>query len=169
MRALEATIRRRCPDAGLVHHSDRGSTYASEDYRDLLAKHGIACIMSRPGNCIDNAAMESWFSTVKFELGETFPSTSRAKEQLFEYIASGASVSNLSAGVDQAHYCAAAKRVICARLRGGTWASKTRSPSSSAAFKGQLACLRYRHVAADPSKMRRTARPDRSRAGGLRV
>ena len=86
MRALEAAVRRRCPDAGLVHHSDRGSTYASEDYRDLLTAHGIECSMSRRGNCLDNAAMESWFSTVKFELGETFPSIGRAKEQLFEYI-----------------------------------------------------------------------------------
>jgi putative transposase len=86
MRALEAAIRRRCPEAGLLHHSDQGSTYASEDYQDLLAAHGIECSMSRRGNCLDNAAMESWFSTVKFELGETFESIHRGKEQLFDYI-----------------------------------------------------------------------------------
>lgn len=86
MRALEMAIRRRCPDAGLLHHSDQGSTYASEDYQRLLTAHGIECSMSRRGNCLDNAAMESWFSTVKLELGETFPSLRRAKEQLFEYI-----------------------------------------------------------------------------------
>lgn len=86
MRALEAAIRRRCPSAGLLHHSDQGSTYASEDYRDLLEANGITCSMSRRGNCLDNAAMESWFSTVKFELGETFESIGRAKEQLFDYI-----------------------------------------------------------------------------------
>ena len=86
MRALEAAIRRRCPSAGLLHHSDQGSTYASEDYRDLLDANGITCSMSRRGNCLDNAAMESWFSTVKFELGETFESIGRAKEQLFDYI-----------------------------------------------------------------------------------
>lgn len=86
MRALAAAIRRRCPDAGLLHHSDQGSTYASEDYRDLLDAHGITCSMSRRGNCLDNAAMESWFSTVKFELGETFESIHRGKEQLFDYI-----------------------------------------------------------------------------------
>lgn len=86
MRALEAAVRRRCPDAGLLHHSDQGSTYASEDYRDLLASHGIECSMSRRGNCLDNAAMESWFSTVKFELGETFDSLGRGKQQLFDYI-----------------------------------------------------------------------------------
>jgi transposase InsO family protein len=86
MRALEAAIRRRCPSAGLVHHSDQGSTYASEDYQDLLDAHGIVCSMSRRGNCLDNAAMESWFSTVKTELGETFESIHRGKEQLFDYI-----------------------------------------------------------------------------------
>lgn len=86
MRALEAAIRRRCPSAGLLHHSDQGSTYASEDYRDLLDEHGIVCSMSRRGNCLDNAAMESWNSTVKAELGETFESIAHGKEQLFDYI-----------------------------------------------------------------------------------
>ena len=86
MRALEAAIRRRCPSAGLLHHSDQGSTYASEDYRDLLEANGIVCSMSRRGNCLDNAAMESWNSTVKFELGETFESIHHGKEQLFDYI-----------------------------------------------------------------------------------
>lgn len=86
MRALEAAIRRRCPSAGLLHHSDQGSTYASEDYRDLLDEHSIVCSMSRRGNCLDNAAMESWFSTVKAELGEVFESIGRGKEQLFDYI-----------------------------------------------------------------------------------
>jgi transposase InsO family protein len=86
MRALEAASRRRCPSAGLLHHSDQGSTYASEDYRDLLKANGITCSMSRRGNCLDNAAMESWFSTVKFELGETFESIGRARDLLFDYI-----------------------------------------------------------------------------------
>jgi transposase InsO family protein len=86
LRALEMAIRRRCPEAGLLHHSDQGSTYASEDYQDHLAAHGIACSMSRRGNCLDNAAMESWFSTVKAELGEDFESMHVAKDQLFDYI-----------------------------------------------------------------------------------
>ena len=60
--------------------------YASEDYRDLLEAHGSTCSMSRRGNCLDNAAMESWFSTVKFELGETFESIHAGKQQLFDYI-----------------------------------------------------------------------------------
>ena len=86
VRALEQALRRRCPDAGLLHHSDQGSTYASEDYRRILAAYGITCSMSRRGNCLDNAAMESWFSTLKSELGERFDDPGRAKHQLFDYI-----------------------------------------------------------------------------------
>jgi transposase InsO family protein len=86
IRALEMALRRRGPPVGLLHHSDQGSTYASEDYQALLDGHGIQCSMSRRGNCYDNAAMESWFSTLKSELGERFESAARAKEQLFEYI-----------------------------------------------------------------------------------
>jgi transposase InsO family protein len=86
IKALEMALRRRCPDEGLLHHSDQGSTYASEDYQRILEKHGITCSMSRRGNCYDNAAMESWFSTLKSELGEQFESAWDAKEKLFEYI-----------------------------------------------------------------------------------
>ncbi len=84
--ALDQALRRRCPEAGLLHHSDRGSTYTSEDYRRILEKRGIVCSMSRTGNCYDNAAMESWFSTFKAELGETFESIRRGKDQAFDYI-----------------------------------------------------------------------------------
>jgi putative transposase len=86
LNALNQALRRRHPEAGLLHHSDQGSTYASEDYRRALAMHGITCSMSRRGNCYDNAAMESWFSTLKFELGERFDSPSHVKHQLFDYI-----------------------------------------------------------------------------------
>ncbi len=86
MAALAAAIKRRRPDIGLLHHSDRGSTYTCEDYRELLEQHGIVCSMSRTGNCYDNAAMESWNSTFKFELGETFESIRRAKDLAFDYI-----------------------------------------------------------------------------------
>jgi transposase InsO family protein len=86
MKALDMAVRRRCPDASLVHHSDRGSTYASEDYQRELDARGITCSMSRRGNCLDNAAMESWFSTFKSELGEHFESYAAAKEQTFDYI-----------------------------------------------------------------------------------
>jgi transposase InsO family protein len=86
IRALEMAIKRRCPDAGLLHHSDQGCTYASEDYQKVLTAHGITCSMSRRGNCHDNAVMESFYSTVKSELGERFPSFGEAKMEIFDYI-----------------------------------------------------------------------------------
>ena len=86
IRALEMALRRRCPEAGLLHHSDQGSPYASEDYQDLLGAHGITCSMSRRGNCYDNAVAESWFSTLKSELGERFESYAETKEKLFDYV-----------------------------------------------------------------------------------
>ena len=69
LKALDMAIRRRWPDAGLLHHSDQGSPYASEDYQRVLQANDITCSMSRHGQCYDNAAMEGWFSTFKFELG----------------------------------------------------------------------------------------------------
>lgn len=86
LRALEMAIKRRCPETGLLHHSDQGCTYASEDYQKRLAAHGITCSMSRRGNCHDNAVMESFFSTVKSELADRFPSFGEAKMELFDYI-----------------------------------------------------------------------------------
>ena len=86
IKALEMALKRRCPDAGLLHHSDQGCTYASEDYRAVLETHGITCSMSRRGNCHDNAVMESFFSTLKSELGERFESHGDAKMELFDYI-----------------------------------------------------------------------------------
>ena len=86
LKALDMALRRRCPETGLLHHSDRGSTYASEDYQEVLERYGITCSMSRRGNCLDNAAMESWNSTIKSELGERFESPADAKAKLFDYI-----------------------------------------------------------------------------------
>ena len=84
--ALTMALNRRCPETGLLHHSDRGSTYASEDYQDRLAAHGITCSMSRTGDCYDNAVMEAFFSTLKTELADTFGSHGQAKRELFDYI-----------------------------------------------------------------------------------
>jgi putative transposase len=84
--ALHQALQRRCPDTGLLHHSDRGSPYASEDDQAVLEAHGITCSMSRRGDCYDNAVMESLFSTVKTELGEHFESGDLAKIELFDYI-----------------------------------------------------------------------------------
>jgi transposase InsO family protein len=86
IKALEMALKRRGPAIGLLHHSDQGCTYASEDYQRLLTARGIVCSMSRRGNCYDNAVMESFFSTVKSELGERFASNGEAKMQLFDYL-----------------------------------------------------------------------------------
>lgn len=86
LRALDQAIRRRRPTKGLLHHTDQGSPYASEDYQAVLDRAGIVCSMSRRGNCHDNAAMESWNATLKAELGETFESAGDAMRKLFDYI-----------------------------------------------------------------------------------
>lgn len=86
LKALDMALKRRGPATGLLHHSDQGSPYASEDYRSRLAAFGITCSMSRRGNCYDNAVMESFFSTVKSELADQFASFADAKMELFDYI-----------------------------------------------------------------------------------
>jgi putative transposase len=86
IKALEMALKRRAPEAGLLHHSDQGCTYASEDYQRILDVRGITCSMSRRGDCYDNAVIESFFSTVKSEEGERFPSFGEAKMALFDYI-----------------------------------------------------------------------------------
>jgi putative transposase len=65
--ALHQALRARRPRPGLVHHTDRGSPYASEDYRRVLAAHAITASMSRTGDCYDNAVAESFFATLKAE------------------------------------------------------------------------------------------------------
>lgn len=86
--ALEMAIQRRFPGEGLMHHSDRGSQYASDDYQRLLSKHGITCSMSRKGDCYDNAPMESFFATLKKELihHEDYETREEARQSIFEYI-----------------------------------------------------------------------------------
>ena len=66
--ALNRALRARRPGPGLLHHSDRGSPYASDDYRQALAKSAIRASMSRTGDCWDNAVAESFFATLKAEL-----------------------------------------------------------------------------------------------------
>jgi putative transposase len=65
---LNAALRARRPPPGLVHHSDRGSPYASDDYRQVLTRNGIRASMSRTGDCWDNAVAEGFFATLKAEL-----------------------------------------------------------------------------------------------------
>jgi putative transposase len=84
--ALAQAVQRRAPGPGLVHHSDRGTTYTSADYRAMLDVHAFTASMSGTGNCYDNAAMESWFATLKAELGDTFADDATAAAALFSYI-----------------------------------------------------------------------------------
>jgi transposase InsO family protein len=86
LKALEMAVQRRCPEPGLLHHSDRGCTYTCEDYQTYLAARGITCSMSRRADCYDNAVMESFFATVKKEEADRFPSYGDAKMALFDYI-----------------------------------------------------------------------------------
>lgn len=86
--ALEEALRTRKPVGGILHHSDQGSQYASDDYRAALAAHGMACSMSRKGDCWDNAVAESFFATLKAELVQDADYQTRAEAQrsIAEYI-----------------------------------------------------------------------------------
>jgi transposase InsO family protein len=86
--ALTMALGRRKPERGLVHHSDRGSQYASTEYRELLAQHGIECSMSRKGDCWDNAVVESFFGTLKAELLDrcSWPTHEDTRIEIARYI-----------------------------------------------------------------------------------
>jgi putative transposase len=88
LEALGMALARRRPPQGLVHHSDRGSQYASAAYQARLAQHGIQSSMSRRGNCWDNAVAESFFATLKVELvhGVTWATRVGAQVELFDYL-----------------------------------------------------------------------------------
>lgn len=84
---LMAILRRGRPQA-VLHHSDQGSQYTSEDFQHLLDSHGIICSMSRRGNCWDNAAMESFFSTLKTERlsRKRYRTLEELRADVFDYI-----------------------------------------------------------------------------------
>jgi len=87
--ALRKALAQRCPPKGVLHHSDRGSQYAAREYTAALAAAGFVASMSRAGNCYDNAAMESFWSTCKTdtELDRIVPATRRDAElAIFDYI-----------------------------------------------------------------------------------
>jgi transposase InsO family protein len=86
--ALRMALSRRVVEAGLVHHSDRGSQYASNDYTDLLQAHGIEISMSRKGNPWDNAACESFMKTLKYEevLRNEYRDLSEARASIREFL-----------------------------------------------------------------------------------
>ena len=81
-------LSRRRPAGELMHHSDRGSQYASNDFQSLLDEHGIECSMSGAGNCYDNAAVESFFALLKRErvYRRQYRTRQEAKTDLFDYI-----------------------------------------------------------------------------------
>ena len=86
--ALRMALIQRQPGAGLLHHSDRGSEYASQSYQELLHQHHIQISMSRKGDCYDNALIESFWGILKEECFglEIFPTIKEAKTAIFEYI-----------------------------------------------------------------------------------
>ena len=86
--ALSRAVERRRPEAGLLHHSDRGCQYTSAQYREVLASHGVTVSMSRTGNCWDNAVAESFFATLKNELvhRRQWRDRNELRSALFEYI-----------------------------------------------------------------------------------
>ena len=86
--ALKMALLHREPDGNLIHHSDRGSQYASEDFQQLLIENRITVSMSGRGNCYDNAMMESFWATLKTELihQEHYQTRQQARQSIFEYI-----------------------------------------------------------------------------------
>ena len=88
LQALKQAILRRNPSKGLICHSDRGSQYAGNDFKALLAQHEFIGSMSKKGDCWDNAVAESFFHTLKVELIHRmkFKTREEAKRRIFEYV-----------------------------------------------------------------------------------
>ena len=86
--ALQMALSYRHPKGGLIHHSDQGAQYLSNDYQLLLKRYGITCSMSRRGNCYDNAAVESFFSLLKREriYRRHYRTRDEARADIFDYI-----------------------------------------------------------------------------------
>ena len=85
---LQIALGRHHPAAGLLHHSDRGSQYASYAYQDLLGAHGIVCSMSRKGECLDNAVAERFFGSLKREwtAPRSYATRQEARDDIIAYI-----------------------------------------------------------------------------------
>lgn len=84
--ALRMAIDHRQPNAGVLFHSDQGIEYAAHSFQSLLRTHKLEPSMSRRGNCYDNAHMESFFASLKLEMGQDFRSASDAVDQIRDYI-----------------------------------------------------------------------------------
>ncbi len=88
IQALDRAVKAQKPPPGLIHHSDRGSQYASHDYQERLKKHKMICSMSRKGNCYDNACIESFHGILKRELvyREKFSTRQIAQQRIYWYL-----------------------------------------------------------------------------------
>ena len=88
IKALNNAVMRHKPPKGLIHHSDRGVQYCSQEYQTLLRKYNMVCSMSRKGNCYDNACAETFFSTIKCEMlyNNTYATREQARRDIFWYI-----------------------------------------------------------------------------------
>lgn len=87
LEALERAVELRDPQPGVMHHSDRGAQYTCVEYRERLESLGMTVSMSRKGNCFDNAVVESFFDSLKTELGdEAFDTRDQARAAVFDYI-----------------------------------------------------------------------------------
>lgn len=84
--ALDRALFERGRHQGLLHHSDQGRQYTSKDYQKKLKDNRLSVSMSRKGDCWDNAVVESFFATLKVELGDRFSSRQAARDALFDYI-----------------------------------------------------------------------------------
>ncbi len=88
LNALTMALGHRRPAATLIHHSDRGVQYLSDDFQDLLKQHGITCSMSERGSCYDNAVVESFFASLKRERikRKKYKTRDQARADVFDYI-----------------------------------------------------------------------------------
>ena len=88
IRALDMAVALRQPPEGCIHHTDRGSQYCSNDYQKILRQHDFKASMSSKGNCYDNAAVETFFKTIKAELiwRHSWETRRQAEMAIFEYI-----------------------------------------------------------------------------------
>ncbi|MDA2638848.1 IS3 family transposase [Bacillus cereus] len=88
LKALQQAYFRKKPEASVLHHSDRGSQYASHDYPKQLQQYGMQCSMSRKGNCYDNACIESFYGVLKKELiyQQQYATCAQTQQDIWEYI-----------------------------------------------------------------------------------
>ena len=100
--ALRMALGQRWPTESLIVHSDRGSQFASAAYRHVLTQHGLIASMSRKGNCYDNAFIESFFSSLKYELvyHHRFATRAQARTAIFDYIESFYNRTRLHSSLD---------------------------------------------------------------------